>query len=87
MFRRPTSSKRYARKVLRALSPSAAPALTDLGDRSGDWLKLRLNQGQEFVIGGYMYQVPEFSTRSWSASFMIEPSCSPRVYVPALTQR
>lgn len=24
------------------------------GDRSGDWLKLRLNQGQEFVIGGYM---------------------------------
>ncbi len=23
------------------------------GERSGDWLKLRLNQGQEFVIGGY----------------------------------
>jgi ATP-dependent DNA ligase len=24
------------------------------GDRSGDWVKLRANRGQEFVIGGYM---------------------------------
>ena len=24
------------------------------GDRSGDWVKLRANRGQEFVIGGYV---------------------------------
>jgi ATP-dependent DNA ligase len=24
------------------------------GDRSGDWVKLRVNRGQEFVIGGYV---------------------------------
>ncbi len=24
------------------------------GDRSGDWVKMRANRGQEFVIGGYM---------------------------------
>jgi ATP-dependent DNA ligase len=24
------------------------------GDRSGDWVKMRINRGQEFVIGGYL---------------------------------
>ena len=32
------------------------------GDRSGDWLKLRLNQGQEFVIGGYMPSAGSFDS-------------------------
>ena len=27
------------------------------GDHSGDWVKLRANQGQEFVIGGYCAQL------------------------------
>jgi ATP-dependent DNA ligase len=30
------------------------------GDRSGDWLKLRLNQGQEFVIGDYVPSAGSF---------------------------
>ena len=32
------------------------------GDRSGDWLKLRLNQGQEFVIGGYIPSAGSFDS-------------------------
>ena len=35
------------------------------GDRSGAWVKVRANRGQEFVIGGYL-PVPQPSTRSWS---------------------
>jgi DNA ligase D-like protein (predicted ligase) len=32
------------------------------GDRSADWLKLRLNQGQEFVIGGYIPRAGSFDS-------------------------
>jgi len=32
------------------------------GDRSGDWLKLRVNRGQEFVIGGYMPNATTFDS-------------------------
>jgi bifunctional non-homologous end joining protein LigD len=32
------------------------------GDRSGDWLKLRLNRGQEFVIGGYIPSAGTFDS-------------------------
>jgi bifunctional non-homologous end joining protein LigD len=32
------------------------------GDRCGDWLKLRLNHGQEFVIGGYMPSAGSFDS-------------------------
>ena len=30
------------------------------GQRSGDWLKMRVNQGQEFVIGGYTASAKNF---------------------------
>ena len=37
------------------------------GERSGAWLKMRVNRGQEFVIGGYTVGAPR-STRSSSAT-------------------
>jgi bifunctional non-homologous end joining protein LigD len=36
------------------------------GDRSGAWVKVRANRGQEFVIGADTCPVPRPSTRSWS---------------------
>jgi bifunctional non-homologous end joining protein LigD len=39
---------------LRASWQSAATAYTKSGDRSGAWVKVRANRGQELVIGGYI---------------------------------
>ena len=37
-------------------------SLYELGKRSGAWLKYRIHQGQEFVIGGYVSDNPFDST-------------------------
>ena len=46
------------------------------GDRSGDWVKMRANRGQELVIGGY---VPSSNTliRSWLATMKAPASDMP----------
>lgn len=42
------------RHGLEGIVPKRAGSPYRSGERSGDWLKWRLNRGQEFVIGGYI---------------------------------
>jgi len=60
------------------------------GDRSGDWVKLRANRGQEFVIGGYVPRSNTFDSilvgyyegRDFTYAARIRSG-----FVPALRQR
>jgi ATP-dependent DNA ligase len=48
-----TSSGLFVSKGLEGLVAKRRGSVYESGQRSGAWLKMRVNRGQEFVIGGY----------------------------------
>ena len=49
-----------SRRTASRASPSGATAVYEAGLRSGAWMKMRVNRGQEFVIGGYTFGTKTF---------------------------
>jgi bifunctional non-homologous end joining protein LigD len=52
-YRGPTLIKSVKAQGLEGLIAKRRDSQYEPGERSGAWQKMRINQGQEFVIGGY----------------------------------